>query len=138
VTPPSESKDLGTKKRWLVVATLVAIVAAALVVTFDLVSGSWARAAIVFPIALVAAVCIVEFGPDLKPMVHRGDRVANAIELAAFGSCLIAGIVASNFAASADEAARYIGYFITLVAAKYVSEGIGTISTRGRSARGDT
>ena len=122
--------------RWFVVAALVALVAAALVVTFHLVSGSWARAAIGFPIALVAAVCIVEFGPDLKPMVHRDDRVANGIELAVLGICLIAGIVVTNLATSADEAARYIGYFITLVAAKYVADGIGNISTRGRSARG--
>jgi hypothetical protein len=33
---------------WLLVAALVAVVAAALVGTFDLVSGSWARAAIGF------------------------------------------------------------------------------------------
>src|ERR671931_2684791 len=110
--------------RWFVVAALVALVAAALVVTFHLVSGSWARAAIGFPIALVAAVCIVEFGPDLKPMVRRDDRVANGIELAVLGICLIAGIVVTNLATSADEADRYIGYFITLVAAKYVADGI--------------
>jgi hypothetical protein len=67
-------------------------------------------------------------------MVHRDDRVATAIELAVFGICIIAGIVVTDFATSADEAARYIGYFITLVVAKYVSDGIGTISTRGRSA----
>src|SRR5919201_189578 len=124
--------------RWLVFAAIVAAVAAALVGIFDLVSGTWTRAAIGFPIALIAAVGIVEFGPDLQSTIQRRGRVATAVNLAAFGICTVGGIVATDLATSADEAARYIGYFITLVVAKYVSDGVGTISTRGRSARGNT
>ena len=116
--------------RWLVVAALVAGVAAALVGIFALASDPWARAAIGFPIALVAAVAIRELGPDLKP-THRHDRVATAVELAVFGVCTIAGIVATDFATSADDAARYIGYFITLVVARYA----GAVGARGASAR---
>jgi hypothetical protein len=71
-------------------------------------------------------------------MVRRDDRVAIAIDLAVFGICTIAGIVATDRVTSADEAARYIGYFITLVVAKYVSDGLAAVISRGRSARGDT
>jgi hypothetical protein len=122
--------------RWLVVAAIVAGVAAALVAVFDLASGTWTRAAIGFPIALVAAVALREFGPDLKPMNHRDSPVATAVELAVFGICITAGIVATDLATSAGEAARYIGYFIALVVAKYMSDGIGGVGTRGRNARG--
>jgi hypothetical protein len=123
--------------RWLLVAAIVAVVAAALVGIFELASGTWARATIGFPIALAAAVAIAEFGPHLKPMNHRDDPVATAVGLAVFGICTAAGIVATDVMTSADEAARYIGYFITLVVAKYVSDGIGAVGTRGRGARGD-
>lgn len=118
-------------KRWLVVAAIVAAVAAALVGIFDLASGTWIRAAIGFPIALVAAAGIVEFGPDLTPMIQRRGRVATAVELAVFGICTTAGIVATDRTTSADEATRYIGYFIALVMAKYVADGIVAVGIRG-------
>jgi uncharacterized membrane protein YidH (DUF202 family) len=117
--------------RWFVVAAIVAAVAAALVGVFDLASGAWTRATIGFPIALVAAAGIAEFGPDLKPRTRRHERVATAIDLAVFGICLIAGIVATDRTTSADEASRYIGYFVTLVVAKYVADGIVAVGTRG-------
>ena len=120
-------------KRWLVVAAIVAAVAAALIGVFALVSGTWARAAIGFPIALAAAAAIAELGPDLKPTIQRQGRVVTAVELAVFGICIVAGSAATNLATSADEAPRYIGYFITLVAAKYVADGIGAVGTRGRA-----
>ena len=117
---------------WLVLAAIVAAVAAALVGVFALASGTWIRAAIGFPIALVAAVAIAEFGPDLQ----RDDRVATGVGLAVFGICVGAGIVATDLATSADEAARYIGYFITLVTARYVSDGAVAVGTRGRRVSG--
>ena len=120
--------------RWLVVAAIVAVVAAALVGIFALVNGTQARAAIGFPIALAAALRIAEFGPDLNRMSHRHDRVTAAIELAVFGICLVGGIVATDLATNADEATRYIGYFLSLVVAKYVADGFGAVGTRGRAA----
>jgi hypothetical protein len=120
-------------RRWGAVAAIVAAFAAALVGIFDLASGTWTRAAIGFPIALVAAVAVRELGPDLKPTNHRDDRVATAAELAVFGICTTAGIVATDLATDADEAARYIGYFLALVVATYVSRGVGTW---GRRANG--
>jgi hypothetical protein len=122
--------------RWLVVAAVVAAVAAALVGVFDLASGTRTRAAIGFPIALVAAVAIRELGPDLKPTNHRHDRVATALELAVFGICTVAGIVATDRATAAGEATRYIGYFVTLVVANYVAYGVAAFGTRGRDAPG--
>ena len=123
--------------RWLVVAASVAVVAAALIGIFDVVGGTTARVAIGFPIALVAAAGIAEFGPDLEPTVHRPDRRATAVGLAVFGVCLVAGIAATDRVTSADEATRYIGYFITLVAAKYVSDGTGALSTRAARLRAE-
>jgi hypothetical protein len=120
--------------RWLLVAAIVAGVAAALIGIFDLVNGAWTRAAIGFPIALAAAAGIAEFGPDLKPITHRHDRVAAAIELVVFGICLVGGIVATDLATGANEATRYIGYFVTLVVAKYVADGIGALGARRRAA----
>jgi uncharacterized membrane protein len=121
--------------RWLVVAAIVAAVAAALVGVFDVASGTWTRATIGFPIVLVAAVAIREFGPHLKPTNHRDDGVATAVALAVFGICTTAGVVATDLVTRTDEAARYIGYFIALVVAAYVSDGIGGVGTRGRRAR---
>jgi peptidoglycan/LPS O-acetylase OafA/YrhL len=123
--------------RWFVVAAIVGVVAAALIGIFDVVGGTTARVAIGFPIALVAAAGIAKFGPDVEPTLHRPDRRSTAVELAVFGICLVAGIAATDRATSADEATRYIGYFISLVAAKYVSDGTGALSTRAARLRAE-